>query len=124
MFIKQIILLPFLLAFATVPANANELLDSYTARLSIEDHFNTDGVRLKSAAAIIRQDRAHFHKFGIRDREDTYDSVFGSISNRNTLEKMLNNGQISNSARQAVVNGTPLIRVNIYTNSVDVLVID
>lgn len=122
--IRKLIFFPFLLAFTALPVNASEFLDSYTARLSIDDQFNSNGVRLKSTAAIIRQDRANFHKFGIRDREDTYDSVFGSLSNRNTLEKMLNNGKTSSSAGRSVVNGTPLIKVNIYSNSVDVLIID
>lgn len=117
-------LLSFLLVLMPFSANANEYLDSYTARLSIDDHFNTEGERLQSAAAIIRQDRAHFHRFGIRDREDTYDSVFGDIDNRAILERMLNNGNISEAARRAIVNGTPLIRVDIYENSVSVFIID
>ncbi len=55
---------------------ANELVDSYVARLSAQDHFNSKGVRLESVAAIIRQDRANYHKFNLRDPEDTYDGVF------------------------------------------------
>lgn len=122
--LNRLALLAFLIVSIPSPASANQYLDSYTARLSIDDHFNTEGERLQSAAAIIRQDRAHFHRFGIRDSEDTYDSVFGDIGNREILERMLNNGNTSETARQTVVNGTPLIKVDIYENSVDVFIID
>ncbi|WP_146131615.1 hypothetical protein [Merismopedia glauca] len=122
--VSRFIVFPVLLALTALPASASDLVDSYTARLSRDDHFNTSGVRLRSAAAIIRQDRANFHKFGQIDREDTFDSVFGSVSNRSKLEKMLDNGSTSESARRAIVNGTPLIKINIYRNSVDVLVIE
>lgn len=122
--LNRFIVFPFLLALSALPASAGALVDSYTARLSGNDHFNTNGVRLRSAAAIIRQDRANFHKFGQRDEEDTFDSVFGSVSNRSRLEEMLDNGSTSESARRAIVNGTPLIKVNIYSNSVEVIVIE
>lgn len=122
--LAPVALLSFLLVVIPSSAGANQYLDSYTARLSIDDHFNTEGVRLQSAAAIIRQDRAHFHRFGIRDSEDTYDSVFGNVGNREILERMLNNGNISEAARRTIVDGTPLIKVDIYENSVDVFIVD
>jgi len=122
--LSGLVILASLLPFISSPARANDFIDSYTARLSITDHFNTEGVRLDSAAAIIRQDRAHFHRFNIRDREDTYDSVFGDIRNRETLEQRLNNGNMSESVRQTIVDGTPLIRVDIYQNSIDLFIID
>jgi hypothetical protein len=48
-----------------------EYTETYTARLSPADHYNSNGVRLHSAAAIIRQDRANYYVYGIRDSEDT-----------------------------------------------------
>ncbi len=109
--------------FSLTPVSAQELLDSYIARIGPDDHFNSRGVRLNSVAAIIRQDRANFHKFGIRDAEDEYDSYFGSKSNRARMERMLNNGSSSGSARREILNHQPLIRVNIYHNSVVVTVL-
>ena len=45
----------------TVQAQAlGAFVESYTARLSERDHYNSNGQRLLSAAAIIRQDRANF----------------------------------------------------------------
>ena len=99
---------------------AETLLDSYTARLGYRDHFSSHGERLSDPAAVIRQDRANFHRFHKRDSEDQYDNFFGSKSNRATMERMLNRGTITRSAWNAIVNGTPLVHVNIYRHHVDV----
>lgn len=96
------------------PASAQTMIESYTARLSSADHFNSNGERLTSPAAIIRQDRANFHKFGIRDPEDEGDGYFATASNRALMERLLERGRTSSSARRAIVNGTPLIRVELY----------
>jgi hypothetical protein len=110
-----------LLGISTITAKA-ELLESYVALLSERDHFNSSGKRLTSAAAIIRQDRANFHRFNRGDAADEWDSFFGSSENRARLERMLNNGSASRATLRRIVNGTPMIRVDIYRNSVDVAV--
>ena len=107
---------------AGAQARAEEHLGSYQARLSSGDHFNSEGERLRSAAAIIRQDRANYHRFGIRDGEDEYDSYFGSIGNRSRLEEMLNAGDASASVKSRIVNGKPLIQVEIYEDYIEVTV--
>jgi hypothetical protein len=98
---------------AADPAAACDLRDSYFARLGAADHFNSNGQRLTSAAAIIRQDRANFHLFGKRDPEDQGDSFFASKDNREILERMLQNGQSTPGALAAIVNGSPLVEVQI-----------
>ena len=98
-------------------------IESYTARLSPRDHYNRNGVRLTSAAAIIRQDRANFYVYGLRDSEDEPDSFFSSKSNRARLEEMLENGRATRDAIDRVINGTPLIRVDIYANGINVTVL-
>ena len=103
--------------------NAGQLIESYTARLSARDHFNSNGVRLRSAAAIIRQDRANFYVYGLRDDEDQPDSFFSSKANRARLEQMLENGRTTPEATYAIVNGTPLIRVDIYGNGITVTIL-
>jgi hypothetical protein len=108
-----------LIAFAALllsgpSVRAQELVGSYVARLSAQDHFNSRGLRLNSAAAIIRQDRANFHEFGVTDPEDGGDDFFLSRKNRSLLEQFLANGTASPDAISAIVNGTPLIRVDIY----------
>jgi hypothetical protein len=103
--------------------NLGEFIESYTARLSAHDHFNSNGQRLRDPAAIIRQDRANFYVYGLRDSEDQPDSYFSIKANRARLEQLLENGRTTREAIYAVVNGTPLIRVDIYENGVTVTII-
>src|ERR1700736_1548798 len=91
-----------------------KFIESYTARLSARDHFNSNGERLQSAAAIIRQDRANFYVYGLRDSEDQPDSSVRNKGNRARLEQLLDNGRTTRDAIYRVINGTPLIRVDIY----------
>ena len=107
---------------ASATASAQQMLDSYTARLSADDHFNSNGARLKSAAAIIRQDRANFYVYGSNDPEDESDSFFDDKANRARLERMLNGGTFAASAKRAILNGTPLIHVEIYRHFINVYV--
>ena len=74
-------------------AQAQQLIGSYVALLSEADHFNSSGQRLSSAAAIIRQDRANFHRFGIKDPQDEGDAFFADEGNRAALEQMLERGR-------------------------------
>lgn len=94
-------------------AQAQQLIGSYVALLSAADHFNSNGQRLTSAAAIIRQDRANFHRFGVRDPQDEGDAFFADEGNRAALEQMLERGRADPGVAR-IVNGTPLIRVEIY----------
>ncbi len=65
------------------------LLDEYVAYLGEDDHYNSRGKRLTEPWQIIRQDRANFHRFGIRDRGDQGDSFFSSMQNRARMERMI-----------------------------------
>jgi hypothetical protein len=116
----------FLSAGLIRPAQAQglgEYVETYTARLSERDHYNSNGQRLRSAAAIIRQDRANFYVYGVRDGEDEPDPYFSSKSNRARLEEMLENGRATPDAIDRIVNGTPLIRVEIYATGIEVTII-
>ena len=99
---------------ASTPSRAQELIESYRAFLSEADHFNSNGQRLTSAAAIIRQDRANFHRFGIRDPQDEDDRFFADADNREALERMLEHGRADPGVISRIVNGTVPIRVDIY----------
>ena len=102
--------------FQAAPVLADELVESYIARLGHSDHFNSYGERLTSAAAIIRQDRANYHVFGRFDPEDERDSFFASKRNRAVLESMLQNGRISRAALNEIVHGEPLVKISIWNN--------
>jgi len=98
-------------------------IESYVARLSARDHFNSSGQRLQSPAAIIRQDRANYYAYGYRDAEDEPDQFFSNKANRARLERLLEGGTTTPEARQLIVNGTPLIRVDVYPNFVNVTIL-
>ena len=108
------VFLVLILLLATVPASADELIETYVARLGANDHFNSKGERLTSPALIIRQDRANFYKFGRGNEEDEDDMFFRDVKNRELLQKFLERGHTNPAAYRAIVNGQPLVRVNVY----------
>lgn len=108
-------------AVFTTGAQADQFLGSYTARISAKDHYASDGYPLSSAAQMVRQDRANWHRFGRGDAEDEDDPFFTSQSKRARLEQLLKkSGAISSSVRNAIVNGEPVVKVEVYANSVKV----
>lgn len=109
-------------AAATPAAAKRQMLDSYCAQLSARDHFNSNGQRLTTAAAIIRQDRANYHKFGKRDPGDQSDTFFRNQGNRARLEALIAGGDSEASALRRIVNGEPRICVEIYEDFVNVTV--
>jgi hypothetical protein len=117
--LKRMIVALAIAAAACMPtlAQAQQLIGSYVALLSERDHFNSNGVRLTSAAAIIRQDRANFHRFGIRDPEDQDDPFFGDQANREALEQMLDRGHADPGVVARIVNDVVLIKVDIYRDA-------
>ena len=95
-------------------ANADVLRESFTAFLSPRDHVNSSGARLTDAAAIIRQDRANYHKFGKRDPGDGNDRFFASAENRGRLEMLLGSGRIEKGTRRAILAGPTSVTVHIF----------
>ena len=113
-----------LLSAAVVPAAADQLLGAYVARISGNDKQASDGYPLDTAAQMVRQDRANWHKFGSGDPEDEDDAWFGSTAARARLERMLGKpGAMSQATRRAIARGQPVIEVQVFRNSVHVEVI-
>lgn len=110
---RRLALVLLLLAAAT-PAGAQQLLESYEAWIGPDDVVNSRGARLTEAWQVIRQDRANFHRFGIRDPGDTGDRFFALPENRETLEAMLAAGRIDPRAAREIVRGGVTIRVDIW----------
>ena len=52
------------------------LLEDYIAYIGPNDLFNSAGTRLTTPWAVIRQDRANVHRFGVVDHLDQSDSFF------------------------------------------------
>lgn len=57
-------------------------LGSYSAVIGPGDVRNSSGAPLKRIGAVIQQDRANFHRFGVRDLGDQDDPVFADRANR------------------------------------------
>ena len=110
---KKLLLAAALCALAS-PALAQSVIDEYMAYIGPDDLYNSDGDRLTQPWQIIRQDRANYHRFGIRDPDDEGDSFFASANNRARMERMLRNGEISASAGRAVVRGDVYVYVQVW----------
>lgn len=90
---------------------------TYGAELGPEDYFNSKGARLTSLAALVAQDRANFHRFGIRHEWDRSDPVFGDRAARAQIGQVP--VQICCGLEAHVLNGydrgyRPYVAVTIY----------
>jgi len=98
----------------TMQPGSDHLIEEYRAWIGRQDLFNSRGQRLTQPWQIIRQDRANYHRFGRADPGDEWDSFFASANNRERMERMLMQGQISPRAARAIVGGGVLINVQIF----------
>jgi len=103
-----------LMSLSSLPAVAQDIVGSYVAYIGRDDVYNSSGTRLNQPWQILRQDRANFHRFGISQRGDEWDSFFGSIDNRAIMERMVMNGSIDRAAAQGIVRGGATVFVRIY----------
>ena len=98
-------------------ASAQGIVDEYCTKVSRNDKVASDGYALTDAASILRQDRANYHKFGIRDPGDQGDSTFKSAKARSRIPAMLDNGDTDAATLRKIVSGNPRVCVEIYRNS-------
>ncbi len=101
-------------------SNSKFKLEIYYARISQRDHYGAKNKKLKDAGTILQQDRANYHKYNRRDREDTGDNHFDTRGNRNKIKRMLARGSTSKNILDAIRYGTPLVKVKIYPEYIDV----
>lgn len=120
---KSLVFLSAMAAFgmaATVAYSQGPQVDGYCATLGDKDHFASDGYKLTDAAAIVRQDRANYHAFNVRDPGDQGDESFASKEGRAKLEAMVKKAKLPADLRKTIVEGTPDICVVVYADSVEV----
>ena len=111
----------FLVVLMASPAlGQGVLLGEYTARIGPQDRVNSNGDRLDTVAAILRQDRANYHRFDQADAEDEGDPVFTTPYERGRFERLIARGVLTRDARRAILAGTPLVHVRIYPTRVHV----
>lgn len=97
-----------------LPAFAQDYIGGYTAYIGEDDLYNSNGARLREPWQILRQDRANYHRFGIRQRGDEGDPFFSSADNRAAMEQMVMRGSITREARRLLVQGGATVYVDIY----------
>ena len=100
---------------------AEEPIDSYATKLSEQDHQNSEGKKLTAVGDILRQDRANYHKYAVRDAEDQADTVFTEAKNRERIPAMLKKGKTDKVTQNSILNGTPVVFVLIYKNHIDIV---
>jgi hypothetical protein len=109
---------------ASLPAAADTLLGSYVARLSDNDHYASDGYKLDTAAQVVRQDRANWHRFGRGDAEDDDDQWFDTADARARLERHLNKSDaMTQAVRREIMSGEPIVKVTVYRDSAKVVIV-
>jgi len=106
--------LALMLAMAPMAAGAQSLIASYAAFIGEDDLFNSSGTRLGEFWQILRQDRANYHRFGLRQRGDQGDPFFADANNRATLEQLLRNSDTHPSTRRLIVSGNVPVYVEIF----------
>ena len=113
-----------------IPAYADDYLCSYTARISYADKHNSKNESIAknhsntTVAGILRQDRANYYVFNKKDREDEKDCVFHSKTARDNMQKSIAASSMPQYAKQIIVNENPLINVDVYSEHVDVEIIE
>ena len=113
---KGSVLAAAVLAFAglTCVAHAQEVVGSYAAYIGEDDLYNSKGERLTEPWQVLRQDRANYYKFHIRQAGDEGDPFFSSVDNRAAMEQMVMNGSIERQAAHDILRGGAMVYVTIY----------
>lgn len=101
------ILTTFALSFLTSPAFAGEIT-SYYADLDAADMRNSRGVALSDVAAILQQDRANVHRFGIAQEGDEVDRIFADRDMRARIPTLYANGPKVDGVAAWVAGGDSL----------------
>ncbi|UWQ21016.1 hypothetical protein [Jannaschia sp. W003] len=96
------------LATALAPAAAPaQVMASYYATIGDEDRRNSRGARLADPAAVIQQDRANFHRFGIRHEGDHSDPFFANPDLRAQIPALYARGRRFGPMEQAILSPGP-----------------
>jgi hypothetical protein len=102
----------WLAAFAAVvlagPVAAQHQLGAYYAEIGREDMFNSSGVRLGDLGAILQQDRANYHRFGIRHFGDDPDPFFADRAARSQIPALYAKGPGEDLIERIVLQGNTL----------------
>ncbi len=110
----RVLALAVFTALASLPAAAQNYLGTYTAWISNQDLYNSNGQRLTEAWQIVRQDRANVHRFNRIDAGDAIDGWFANANARAALEQALRNGGIDPGSRTLILQGNSWVQVDLW----------
>ena len=103
---KLIGIIAMLAMFQSSNAMSEELIAEYLTWLDPKDTVSSSGVKLTSFGAILAQDRANYHRFGIRQELDTSDPIFKDRAMRAKLPDLYNAGRtVEKYIRDDVMSG-------------------
>jgi len=103
------------LSVCAAPVAAQEYLGQYFTTIGPEDMHNSSGQRLWNFCAIVQQDRANYHRFGIRHPHDEGDPFFGTYEMRSNIPGSCRIMPGSEYVADRVLSGTTkYIRVEVY----------
>lgn len=88
-------------------------IGSYMAYLGPGDLVNSGGARLSDAAAIVAQDRANYHRFGIRHAQDDTDPWFASRGHRMAIPELV---VMSQTTADVIVRQGAIVAVTVYAD--------
>ena len=109
-----------------IPTQKDEKFNNrYRTRIGNRDHYNSHGVRLKTIADIIRQDRANYYKYG-GDSEDQSDRFFNTLKKR---EKILHLpikavGISYSSLQKIILNSNPLLEIEMFPKHLNIYLLE
>lgn len=89
----------------TVTTSHADVLSNYYADIGPQDYRNSRGAVLTTVGAILQQDRANVHRFGIRHEFDDVDEVFASSAARANLPTLYARGRQYQDVTNAVLRG-------------------
>jgi hypothetical protein len=97
-----------------VHAQAWTQLAYYRAYIGPEDMQSSKGQPLRTLGAVLQQDRANFHRFGIRHQQDDGDPVFANGALRASIPDLVTAGRGDRgSLGRMARNGQPFL-VNVF----------
>ena len=91
------------------------LAGQYKAFLYGPDHTGASGARLDQAWQVLRQDRTNYYDRDVRQDADQSDPLFASAANRDRIEEMVANGNLTEASARKIVDGNVLVAVDVYT---------
>ena len=105
-------------ALFTTSTQASAGYDEYCTYISQNDKVASDGYKLSDPASILRQDRANFHKFKRRDRDDGSDRTFTSANARARIPALLDKANNDPAVLNAIVRRNIHVCVEVWSDMI------